>query len=49
MKYTFEVGVEEDGWNPMTQTKTVTTRKELRHDLKWPSDFPINAYKFDID
>jgi tRNA(His) 5'-end guanylyltransferase len=43
------VEVEKEGWNPMTQTKTVTTRKELRHDLKWPSDFPINAYKFDID
>ena len=40
---------EKKGWNPMTQTKTVTTRKELRHDLKWPSNFPINAYKFDID
>ena len=40
---------EKEGWNPMTQTKTVTTRKELRHDLQWPSDFPRDAYKFDVD
>ena len=41
--------VEKEGWNPMTQAKTVTTRKELRHDLQWPSDFPRDAYKFDED
>lgn len=41
--------VEKEGWNPMTQTKTVTTRKELRHNLQWPSDFPRDAYKFDVD
>jgi tRNA(His) 5'-end guanylyltransferase len=41
--------VEKEGWNPVTQTKTVTTRKELRHDLQWPCDFPRDAYKFDVD
>ena len=41
--------VEKEGWNPMTQAKTVTTRKELRHDLQWPCDFPRDAYKFDVD
>ena len=41
--------VEKEGWNPMTQTKTVTTRKELCHDLEWPTDFPREAYNFDAD
>ena len=42
-----EIGKE--GWNPLTETKTVTTRKELRHDLKLSEDFPKGTYKFDID
>lgn len=41
--------VEKEGWNPLTQTSVVTTRKELRHDLKFPDDFPRDAYKFDED
>lgn len=41
--------VEKEGWNPITQTKTVTTRKELRHNLRFLDDFPRDAYKFDID
>ena len=39
--------VEKDGWNPQTQTPTVTTRRELRHDLKLSEDFPKGTYKFD--
>ena len=42
-----EIGKE--GWNPLTETKTVTTRKELRHDLKLSEDFPKGSYKFDLD
>lgn len=42
-----EIGKE--GWNPLTETKTVTTRKELHHDLKLSEDFPKGTYKFDID
>ena len=42
-----EIGKE--GWNPLTGTKTVTTRKELHHDLKLSEDFPKGTYKFDID
>ena len=42
-----EIGKE--GWNPLTETKTVTTRKELRHELKLSEDFPKETYKFDID
>ena len=41
--------IEKEGWNPLTETKTVTTRKELRHDLKWSEDFPKGSYKFDLD
>ena len=41
--------VKKEGWNPITQTKTVTTRKELRHNLRLLNDFPRDAYKFDID
>ena len=41
--------IEKEGWNPVTQTKTVTTRKELRNDLRFPNDFPRDSYKFDID
>lgn len=39
--------VEKDGWNPQTQTLTVTTRRELLHDLKLSEDFPKDIYKFD--
>ncbi len=39
--------VEKEGWNPQTQTSTVTTRRELRHDLKLSEDFPKGTYKFD--
>jgi tRNA(His) 5'-end guanylyltransferase len=39
--------VEKDGWNPQTQTSTVTTRRELRHDLKLSEGFPKGTYKFD--
>lgn len=41
--------VEKEGWNPITQTKTVTARKELRHNLRFPDDFPRDGYKFDVD
>ena len=41
--------IEKEGWNPLTKTKTVTTRKELRHDLKLSEDFPKGTYKFDLD
>ena len=41
--------VEKEGWNPTTQAKTATTRKELRHDLQFPGDFPRDSYKFDLD
>ena len=43
------VEVEKDGWNPVTQKATIATRKELRHDLKLPEDFPKGTYKFDIE
>ena len=43
------VEVEKDGWNPVTQKATTATRKELRHDLKLPEDFPKGTYKFDIE
>jgi tRNA(His) 5'-end guanylyltransferase len=39
--------VEKEGWNPQTQTSTVTTRRELRHDLKLSEGFPKGTYKFD--
>lgn len=39
--------VEKEGWNPQTQTSTVTTRRELRHDLKLSEDFSKGTYKFD--
>jgi tRNA(His) 5'-end guanylyltransferase len=39
--------VEKEGWNPQTQIPTVTTRRELRHDLKLSEDFPKGTYKFD--
>lgn len=41
--------VEKEGWNPKTKAKTVTTRKELHHDLQFPDDFPRDSYKFDIE
>lgn len=41
--------IEKEGWNPITQAKTITTRKELRHNLRFPDDFPGDAYKFDVD
>ena len=41
--------VEKEGWNPVTHTKTMTTRKEIRHDLKFPDDFPRDTYNFDED
>ena len=34
------VEVEKEGWNPITQKATTAIRKELRHDLKLPEDFP---------
>lgn len=43
------VEVEKDGWNPVTQKATTAIRKELRHDLKLPEDFPKGTYKFDIE
>ena len=43
------VEVEKDGWNPVTQKATTATRKELRHDLNLPEDFPKGTYKFDIE
>ena len=43
------VEVEKEGWNPVTQKATTAIRKELRHDLKLPVDFPKVTYKFDIE
>ena len=43
------VEVEKEGWNPVTQKATTAIRKELRHDLKLPVDFPKGTYKFDIE
>lgn len=39
--------VKKEGWNPQTQTSTVTTRRELHHDLKLSEDFAKDTYKFD--